>query len=239
MLTKRTCSLSDCNRPHDARGLCRFHYVRAARKNLLPFDWEHAPRKKASPEDRFWRFVDKNGPDFEGAPCWLWTGSLTVCGGYGQFYDGVGPVRAYCWSYENFVGAIPEGLELDHKCKTPACVQFAHLEPVTHKVNVLRGRAPAAEHARQTHCKFGHEFTPENTYPITRGQRRCKACRRARWLNGESARRRSGRAPTPISQVDAAGTVVGSYSQGVIIPPDHPVLAGTPAALRPCVATAP
>lgn len=39
---------------------------------------------------------------------------------------------------------------------------------------------------------------------------------------------------TPINQVDAAGTVVGSYSQGVIIPADHPVLAGTQAALRPC-----
>lgn len=39
---------------------------------------------------------------------------------------------------------------------------------------------------------------------------------------------------TPISQVDASGTVVGSYSAGVIIPPEHPVLAGTPAPLRPC-----
>lgn len=38
---------------------------------------------------------------------------------------------------------------------------------------------------------------------------------------------------TPRVQMDG-GTVVGEYSAGVIIPSDHPALARTPAALRPC-----
>ena len=30
---------------------------------------------------------------------------------------------------------------------------------------------------RQTHCKHGHEFTPENTLLAANGTRHCKACR--------------------------------------------------------------
>ena len=29
---------------------------------------------------------------------------------------------------------------------------------------------------RQTHCKHGHEFTPENTYIARNGTRHCRAC---------------------------------------------------------------
>ena len=31
---------------------------------------------------------------------------------------------------------------------------------------------------RKTHCKHGHEFTPENTYTSAEGTRSCRACRR-------------------------------------------------------------
>ena len=29
---------------------------------------------------------------------------------------------------------------------------------------------------RQTHCRKGHEMTPENTYTRTDGKRRCRTC---------------------------------------------------------------
>jgi hypothetical protein len=35
------------------------------------------------------------------------------------------------------------------------------------------------QHAVKTHCKWGHEFTPENTRTDS-GQRRCRACERER-----------------------------------------------------------
>ena len=45
--------------------------------------------------------------------------------------------------YEHRVGPIPKGLDLDHVkargCRSRACVNPAHLEPVTTRVNVLRG----------------------------------------------------------------------------------------------------
>jgi len=34
--------------------------------------------------------------------------------------------------------------------------------------------------APKTHCKHGHELTPENTYTTPQGGRECRECRRVR-----------------------------------------------------------
>lgn len=68
---------------------------------------------------------------------------------------------------------IPDGLELDHLCRNRACVRPDHLEPVTHLENVRRGSL-----AQATHCKSGHEFTPENTKRQRAGYRQCRECHR-------------------------------------------------------------
>lgn len=90
-------------------------------------------------------------------------------------------------AYEQARGPIPEGLELDHLCRNRACVNPDHLEPVTHRENLLRADTFAARHAAQTHCVNGHEFTPDNTYIRTRpeGGRECRACRKARNRGGD------------------------------------------------------
>jgi hypothetical protein len=125
--------------------------------------------------------------------CWYWTASLWP-GGYGQFKDKAKGSRhtvAHRWSYEFFVGPIPEGMTIDHTCHNvdPACqggrtclhrrcVNPAHLEAVTERVNLLRGKSPWADNARKTHCPQGHPYDEENTIPLAPG-RRCRICAQA------------------------------------------------------------
>lgn len=136
--------------------------------------------------DRFWAKVAKT------ETCWLWTAALTA-GGYARFkVDGKTRV-AHRWLYEQVVGPIPSGLQLDHLCRTTACVRPDHLEVVTCRENLLRGDTFQAMHSKKTHCHRGHEFTPENI--ITRGEywRECRECNRER--SREYQREKFGRAP--------------------------------------------
>src|SRR5438552_9194288 len=89
--------------------------------------------------------------------CWIWRG--TKSGGYGMIRDEYTQTQAYRVAYRLFIGNIPPEKVLDHLCRNPSCVNPLHLEPVPPQINVLRGISPAAQHARQTHCKRGHEFT--------------------------------------------------------------------------------
>ena len=66
-------------------------------------------------------------------------------------------------SCEAHIGPIPDGLVIDHLCRERACCNPEHLEAVTVWENTLRSSNPLALQSRQTHCKRGHEFTPENT----------------------------------------------------------------------------
>jgi hypothetical protein len=110
--------------------------------------------------------------------CWLWTG-YAMPGGYGQIQQTEPKRRAVLVHrvvYEALVGSVPEGLELDHLCRMPACVNPAHLEPVTHRENILRGDAPPARLARRLHCKHGHPLRTGNLGTST--YRRCLTCHR-------------------------------------------------------------
>lgn len=95
----------------------------------------------ASPEERLWSRVDKNGPIPEFAPtlgnCWLYTGACFRLG-YGSFHHNGKDRYAHIVAYEFEVGPIPAGLELDHLCRVRHCVRPSHLEPVTHQENMRR-----------------------------------------------------------------------------------------------------
>ncbi|KAB2977369.1 HNH endonuclease [Streptomyces sp. SS1-1] len=82
-------------------------------------------------------------------------------------------------AYQEIVGPIPEGLQLDHLCRVRHCVNPAHLEPVTSRENTLRGENLVAINAAKTHCKRGHLFDAANTYRW-RNSRICRECRRLR-----------------------------------------------------------
>lgn len=146
-------------------------------------------------EERFWSKVDKRASD----ECWSWTASL-YRNGYGQFSDKTKKLLAHKWSYERFVGPVPDGKEIDHLCRNRRCVNPAHLEAVPHRVNMGRGETIAALAASRTHCPHGHPYDAENTDYEKDGSRKCRMCRRKRdrdskrWLHMTPAQREAARA---------------------------------------------
>lgn len=120
----------------------------------------------------FWASVQKT------ATCWLWIGPTVPPWHYGQFWTGRA-IYAHRFSYELHKGVIPVGLTIDHLCRNPRCVNPDHLEAVTMRENLLRGRTVTARNAARTHCNAGHPFDAENIYWI-RGYRMCKTCHLAR-----------------------------------------------------------
>lgn len=147
-------------------------------------------------EDRFLPKVDKNGPvpahrpDL--GPCWLWTGLINA-DGYGAMRVGSRTdstrrtISTHRLSYELLVGAIPDGLEIDHLCRVHNCVNPTHLEPVTHAENMRRGiaciagpRAAGQKQRAKTHCPKGHPYSGDNVHVTPRGSRDCRSCDRDR-----------------------------------------------------------
>jgi len=119
------CSIADCRGRAAARGWCRDHYKR----------WWY----DGNPEgfhltflQKFWSRVDFTNEH------WLWVGAKTK--GYGCVARDGHRHYAHRIAYEMLVGPIPEGLEIDHLCRTPACIWPEHLEPVSHRENMRRHR---------------------------------------------------------------------------------------------------
>lgn len=143
---------------------------------------------KISTEERFWSKVHST----IAGECWLWTASVDR-DGYGKYGQPTGGwVRAHRWAYEHLIGPIPDGLVIDHLCRVRSCVNPAHMEPVTIQVNTERGVRGVPP--RKTHCKRGHEFTPDNVYMKPGSTwRECRTCKRMlkrRYKEREKARQR-------------------------------------------------
>jgi hypothetical protein len=113
--------------------------------------------------------------------CWLWiAGVRDKAEGYGGMGYAGKTWRSHKLVYTLLRGEVPEGLLLDHDCRNRICCNPDHLIPRTWKQNIHRGEGIAAKNLVKTHCKYGHEFTPENTiiwFSAKRGRmRNCRIC---------------------------------------------------------------
>jgi hypothetical protein len=122
--------------------------------------------------------------------CWLWTGALNNMG-YGRLKvggrDGKS-VYAHRVAYQLFVGPIPDGKVLDHRCSNTWCCNPAHLDPTSQADNVRRGRASwvseeTVGRVREMHesglslSEIGRRLSLDAGYlsRLTRGLRRSEA----------------------------------------------------------------
>jgi hypothetical protein len=119
--------------------------------------------------------------------CWVYTGYI-LPSGYGQVGQNTKLHRA---TWEFFRAPIPTGLSLDHLCHDPLvchpaneadclhrrCANPWHTEPVTTRVNTLRGGGIVPTNLAKRFCPSGHEYTADNIYYRAGGTRRaCRVC---------------------------------------------------------------
>jgi hypothetical protein len=109
--------------------------------------------------------------------CWFWTGVVNGSG-YGSTWLGGKWVGAHRLAYETLRGPIPAHYDIDHLCRRRLCVNPEHLEPVTRRENLRRGKTVVAAHLAKTRCPKGHLYD----WTDNRGARCCKTCRRAQFL---------------------------------------------------------
>ncbi len=122
--------------------------------------------------------------------CSLWLGPTSGTGYGAVRYEGrVWRAHRLAWVFAG--NKIPGGMHVCHHCDVRLCINPAHLFVGTRSDNmrdcVAKGRhsaiglkVVASMRKAETHCKRGHEWSPENTLRTKKGCRRCLECKRIR-----------------------------------------------------------
>lgn len=126
---------------------------------------------------RFWRKVDRRGPD----ECWEWRGYSNSLG-YGILSKFVGGKKQRFRAHRISLaidGRDPHDNLACHHCDNPKCVNPSHLF-VGNQVANMRDCFAKGKHnnGSKSHCKYGHPFTGSNLRFTTNGHRLCVACAR-------------------------------------------------------------
>lgn len=140
---------------------------------------------------RFWGKVEKTDG------CWEWTSNIGR-NGYGRFLYRGALMMAHRFAYERDRGPIPEGLELDHLCSNRRCVRPSHLDPVTHRENIVRSLITTPGiNARKVLCDRGHPLSGANLKVRPCGRRECRECARLRQARFKQRQRSKLSQPQP------------------------------------------
>ncbi len=120
--------------------------------------------------------------------CWLWDGPVDGRG-YAKHVRGNTHRLAHRVAYAETHGEIPAGMLLCHRCDVRLCVNPDHMFIGT-QIDNMQDMSKKGRHFRfgQTHCKRGHELTPDNIYIQQNKNSISQICKRC-LLDGNKRRR--------------------------------------------------
>jgi hypothetical protein len=173
-MQERTCSAPGCEKKArtDARAAyCSMHHERLRRHGSLDLPFRPGPKLRITTNQGYWALYEPTHP------------LVMPRTGYVQehrkvLYEALGPGDQpchWCGRVVRWFDPFPRGLTVDHLDSDRKNNALANLVPSCLECNSGR------ERRERTHCSWGHEFTPENTYmqPHEKGwKRRCRACSR-------------------------------------------------------------
>ena len=127
MTAGNICSVQGCDSSHRMRrGMCNRHYRR----------WKAHGDPTAGGIDRY-----RGDPDAtirartaRDGDCLVWTGT-TNPEGYAVVWSSGKQLRVHRYIWEKANGPIPQGLQIDHRCRNTSCCDLEHLRLVTQKQN--------------------------------------------------------------------------------------------------------
>ena len=127
------------------------------------------------------RIRAKSTIDLDG--CWVWNGWCNYKGyGYTTYRSQSRAIHRRVYEITNRI-ALPTEVFVCHKCDTRPCWRPDHLFLGDAEANNNDCASKGRHHNTvKTHCKRGHEYTPENTYVSPEGLRNCRICTRERSL---------------------------------------------------------
>ena len=210
MRTVPTTECSECGKTRAEgdrfrRGRCSSCY----RATLATGERVRETLQGLSVSERLWARIDTSG----GAEaCWPYTGRVAGEGYATMAVDGT-PRLVHRLVYEEKVGPIPDGYQVDHVCHDPDTCPAApifkdcqhrrccnpspkHLRAVTPRENTLRSGAPSADNRGKEECPLGHPYDEANTRVNIQGKRNCRECARASWRAWNAARKEAGWKPS-------------------------------------------
>lgn len=141
---KGWCAADDCGRRRVRKGLCEGHYQQQrAGKPLSPLrEVKFLSPKGTGLAEKL--EAARARADVSGDGCWNWPGSGDKRG-YGKVREAGGKGwMSHRAAYHVWVGPIPEGSVIHHRCSNTSCFNPKHLQLTTHQDNAAEMRTRLA-----------------------------------------------------------------------------------------------